>query len=170
MEWCEDNDITLNTRNKTKLLDEKNWQKLRDVQEIANLLMSKIGTNEFDDFNLFKDKVDTVLKENSIRLVAAEKNAILNAVSWYDENAAKVIKKVVKFPKDKLDTLLDHLGCTQEELPDFGYYPTGKAIEFITYEMSSDLRDAESIPLTDEIHRYFLAEVKPHVEESVDQS
>ena len=28
------------------------------------------------------------------------------------------------------------------------------------------MRDAESIPLTDKIHRYFLAEVKPHVEEA----
>ena len=31
---------------------------------------------------------------------------------------------------------------------------------------NSDLRDAESIPLEDEIHRYFLSEVKPHVEEA----
>ena len=28
------------------------------------------------------------------------------------------------------------------------------------------MRDSESVPLKDEIHRYFLAEVKPHVDEA----
>ena len=28
------------------------------------------------------------------------------------------------------------------------------------------MRDAESVPLNDEIHRYFHAEVKPHVKEA----
>lgn len=36
----------------------------------------------------------------------------------------------------------------------------------MTYEASSDLRDSESVPLGDKIHRYFLAEVRPHVEEA----
>ena len=98
------------------------------------------------------------------------KNAILNAVSWYDEQAEKVIKKTVKFKQDKLDELLNHLDCSIDDLPDYGYYPTGSTggqkNEFITYEPNSDLRDSESVPLNDEIHRYFLAEVKPHVEES----
>ena len=52
---------------------------------------------------------------------------------------------------------------------DFGYYkqPDGS---FLTYEHNSDLRDAESVPLGTEqgdvIYRYFLAEVKPHVDEA----
>ena len=37
---------------------------------------------------------------------------------------------------------------------------------YLTYEAATDLRDAESVPLKDSIHRYFLAEVKPHVEEA----
>ena len=49
---------------------------------------------------------------------------------------------------------------------DFGYYPTGKANEFIVYESSSDLRDAESIPFNKAIHEYFIEEVKPHVDEA----
>lgn len=166
VEWCEENDISLNTRNKTKLLDEKNWLKLRDLLETANLLMQAIGTDEFDDFNLFTEKVNAVLKEQKIKLTAAEKKSLLNTVSWYDENAAKIINKLVKLSGDKLDLLVEHLGCTPEDLPDFGYYPTGKKGEYLTYETNSDLRDAESIPLTDHIHRYFLAEVKPHVEEA----
>ena len=166
LEWCEDNDITVNAKAKAKLLDEKYWRKLRDILEAANLLMQEIGSDEFDDFNIFKNKVDAVLKAKKIKLAAAEKNAILNAVSWYDETADKVIKKVIKLSGDKLASLLEHLGCEQEHLADFGYYPSGKAGEYITYEPSSDLRDAESVPLDDEIHRYFLAEVKPHVDDA----
>ena len=55
-------------------------------------------------------------------------------MSWYDETAAKVIKKVVKLSEDKLSILLEHLGCTEEQLPDFGYYPTKKPGQYITYE------------------------------------
>ena len=166
IDWCEENDISLNAKAKTKLLDEKQWQKQRDILEVAELLTAEIGDEEFDDFNIFKVKVDAVLKEKKLKLAASHKNAILNAVSWYDENAEKVIKKTVKLSEDKLTTLLEHLGCKEEQLADFGYYPTEKVAEFITYESNSDLRDAESVPLSDEIHRYFLAEVKPHVEEA----
>jgi type I restriction enzyme M protein len=166
LEWCEDNDISVNARAKAKLFDEKYWQKLLDILDTAQLLMEEIGQEEFDDFNIFKAKVDAVLKENKLRLVAAQKNAILNAVSWYDEAAEKVVKRIVKLSGDNLTCLLEHLDCAEEQLSNFGYYRTEKAGEFITYEPNSDLRDAESVPLTDDIHRYFLAEVKPHVEEA----
>ena len=166
LEWCEDNDISINTKAKTKLLDEKYWQKLLAILEAANLLMREIGSNKFSDFNLFKDKVDAVLKAQKIKLSAPEKNTILNAVSWYDESAEKVVKKIVKLAGAKLDELLDHLGCSQDELADFGFYSSDKAGEFITYEPSSDLRDAESVPLAEGIHEYFLEEVKPHVDEA----
>ena len=166
LEWCEEKDVSVNAKAKTKLLDEKYWQKLRDILEAANLLMAEIGNAEFDDFNIFKDKVDEVLKAQKIKLSAPEKNVILNAVSWYAENAEKVVKKIIKLSGDKLATLLEHLDCTKDQLSDYGYYPTGNAGEFITFEPSSDLRDAESVPLNDQIHRYFLAEVKPHIEEA----
>ena len=166
LEWCEEKDIPVNAKAKTKLLDEKYWQKLRDILEAANLLMAEIGNSEFDDFNIFKDKVDEVLKAKKIKLSASEKNAILNAVSWYDESAVKVVKKVIKLSGDKLATLIEHLDCSQDQLPDYGYFPSGKASEYITYEPNSDLRDAESVLLNDEIHRYFFTEVKPHVEEA----
>jgi type I restriction enzyme M protein len=166
LEWCDDNDISINAKAKSKLLDEKYWQKLCAILEAANLLMREIGSNEFSDFNLFKDKVDAVLKAQKIKLSAPEKNAILNAVSWYDESSEKVVKKIVKLSGNKLDELLDHLGCSQEQLSDFGFYSSGKSGEYVTYEPSSDLRDSESVPLAQEIHEYFLLEVKPHVEEA----
>ncbi|MGB1428135.1 MAG: type I restriction-modification system subunit M [Cycloclasticus sp.] len=166
LDWCEDNDININAKAKSKLLDEKYWQKLLAILESANLLMREIGSDEFNDFNLFKDKVDAVVKSQKIKLSAPEKNTILNAVSWYFEGAEKVVKKTVKLSGSKLDELLDRLGCSQEQLADFGFYPSSKDGEYITYEPNSDLRDSESVPLAQEIHEYFLEEVKPHVEEA----
>ena len=114
----------------------------------------------------FKDIVDEVIKTQKLKLSASEKNAILNAVSWYDAEAEKVIKSTVKLTSDKLEKLLIHLNCTRFELADFGYFSTDKKGEYITYETESDLRDTENIPLKEDIHTYFLREVKPHVAEA----
>jgi len=176
LSWCENNDISLNAKAKAKLLDVKHWLALKALLETAQTLMADIGSNEFDDFNSFKTQVDKSLKAHAIKLSAPEKNAILNAVSWYDETAKKVVKKVVKLSGDKLNDLLDRYECEDADLPDFGYYPVpttegGKKGEFITYETNSDLRDTESVPLRKDgeqqsIYQYFLDEVKPHVDEA----
>lgn len=171
LNWCEESGINLNTKAKSKLLDVKNWQTNYEVYETAEWLMEEIGQSEFDDFNVFKDKIDTLLNEHNVDLSASERNSVLNAVSWYDESAAKVIKRLVKLSGDKLDELMERYGCTEARLPDFGFYPTDKKNEYITYEASSDLRDSESVSLLKDdepqsIHQYFLDEVKPHVEEA----
>lgn len=167
---AEEQGTTLNSRNKNKLLDLKNWQQGQSLHQTAQQLMQDIGTGEFNDFNQFRERVDNSLKQLGIRLAATQKKAILDAVSRYDEDAEKVIKKVEKLSGNKLNALLERLGCTAEQLPDFGYYPTEKLGEYLTYETNSDLRDSESIPLNyaneQAIHQYFLAEVKPHVDEA----
>lgn len=164
--WCEENGITLNTKAKTKLLNTATWVDLKTLVDTAYLLKQEVGASEYSDFNQFRKDVDAALKMHKIKLSAPEKKSILNAVSWYDETAEKVIKKVAKLTGSKLDELLDHYECEVEDLPDFGYYPTGKANEFTTYESNSDLRDSESVPLKQSIYQYFLDEVKPHVEEA----
>lgn len=166
LQWCEDNEISLNAKAKTKLLAEKTWQTQLNILQVAKMLMQAIGEEEYGDFNKFKDLVDAELKAQKVKLSATEKKAILNAVSWYDQTAEKVIAKTVKLNSDKLNALLDHLGCIEADLPDYGYYPSGKKGEFITYDSNTDLRDSESIPLNQAIHDYFLAEVKPHVDEA----
>ena len=166
LEWCEKEDINLNAKQKKSLISQELWKKHEMYLSVANTLKEKIGTDEYDDFNIFKIKVDEVIKKEKIKLSAGEKNQILNAISWYDESAVKVVKKVSKISADKLETLLEHLGCEKSALGDFGYYPTGKKDEYVEYETESDIRDSENIPLKDNIHRYFLAEVKPHVEEA----
>ena len=170
LKWCEDNELNLNAKNCKKLLSMDIWQKGRNLVQVATALMETIGSDMSSDYNQFKALVDKTLKEIKTTLPkkwsASDKNAILNAMSWYDETAEKVVRKTLKLKGDKLDALLHHLSCTEDQLADFGFYATDKAGEFITYEPSSDLRDSETVPLNDEIHGYFLKEVKTHVDEA----
>ena len=166
LDWCEKNGLNLNAKRRKDLTSKSKWQKQKDIFDTAVLLWQKIGEEEYIDFNVFTAKVDEILKAEKIKLSASEKNQIYNVVSWYDESAAKVIKKKEKLKGDKLDKLLNHLGCSVEQLPDFGYYPTDKSDEYIIYESQTDLRDSENIPLEETIHDYFLREVKPHVSEA----
>jgi len=170
LKWCEDNELELNTKSRKKLLDIKTWEKHLNLVQVATSLMQAIGEKEYSDFNIFKNDVDEQLKAQKITLSGPDNKAILNAVSWYDESAEKVIKKIEKLSGDKLDALLEKLGCKETELGDYGYYAHDKTAnkkgEYITYEPNTDLRDNESIPLKDNIYRYFLAEVKPHVSEA----
>jgi len=166
LNWCEAQELGLNAKNRKKLLSLDTWNKQRQQLRAAQTLMNALGQQESRDFNQFKLDVDAALKAQGVKLSASDKKAILDAVSWYDETAVKVIKKKVKLSGDKLDALLSHLACREDELADFGFYATDQARECITYEPCSDLRDSESVPLNDAIHRYFLAEVKPHVPEA----
>lgn len=166
LDWCEKNDLDLNSKKRKALTAPTTWQKQKDILDVAYQLLEAIGSDEFNDYNIFTNKVDKILKDKKIKLSASEKNQILAAVSWYDENAEKVIKKKQKLSGDKLDQLLHHIDCTLDELPDYGYYPSGNKDEYIIYDNQTDLRDSESVPLTEDIHAYFLREVKPHVEEA----
>lgn len=166
LNWCDEQELELNAKARKKVFDDKLWQKHRAIYLAAEQLLNAMGSEQSDDFNAFKKQVDAALKELGIKLGAPEKKAILNAVSWYNEQAEKVINKVVKLDGDKLKTLLQHLGTTEDNLPLYGYYPTEKAGQFITYDHSTDLRDAESIPLKQSIQDYFIQEVQPHVTEA----
>ncbi len=166
LDWCEKQEISLNAKAKSKLFDIKHWASLKTLFESAQAIMTKVGEAESSDFNIFKDQFDQAVKDLNLKLSASEKNSILNAVSWYDETAEKVVKKVVKLNAEKLADLLEHLGCEESDLTDFGYFATGKKGEYITYESNADIRDSESVPLNQHIHQYFLDEVKPHVDEA----
>ncbi len=166
LDWCDKNELNLNAKQGKALTSAATWQKQLDLMNTATALMKKIGKDEYSDFNIFKDKVDEALKAVESKLSASEKNILLNAVSWYDADAEIVVKSKVKLTGDKLDKLLSHLDCKEEELPDYGYYPASVKGEYLEYETESDLRDTEIVPLKENIYEYFLREVKPHVAES----
>ena len=169
IDWCEKNELNLNAKQSKTLVSEALWTKHLNLLNAATELMKAIGTEEFNDFNLFKTKVDAACKDKAFlvsNITTTEKNAILNAVSWYDATAEKVIKGTTKLTGDKLKQLLEHLDCTEEQLANHGYFATNKKGEYLEYETESDLRDTENVPLKENIYNYFLREVKPHVDEA----
>ncbi|MCL1670780.1 type I restriction-modification system subunit M [Elizabethkingia ursingii] len=165
-DYIDKEELNINTKQQTAFLKKETWLKQKELHQTAAKLMEVLGTEIYTNFNLFTGKVDEVLKKNKTKLSATEKKQILDAVSWYDEEADKVIKKTEKLNSQKLADLLDYLGCEEKDLSYYGYFPTDKKGEYILYETESDLRDSESIPLKDNIQEYFLKEVKPYVEES----
>lgn len=165
-EYLDKNSIELNAKQLKSLLSKELWAKHRLLFNTAKKLQEKVGVELYDDFNLFKADAEKALKDEKIKLSAAELNSILNALSWYDEQAQKVIKKVSKISGEKKEKLLAHLTCKENELAHFGYFATGKKDEFVEYESETELRDSETIPLHVNIQAYFLQEVKPHVEEA----
>lgn len=156
----------LNKKQLQRLLDAETWKKPYNLYLAATKLWKQMGDRVYMDFNAFSEELDKQAKALDLSLSAAEKKAILNAVSVYDSAAEKVIRKIEKLSGDKLDQLLDYLGCKKAQLPEFGYYPTSRKDEYITYEAESDLRDTEQVPLRESIYDYFVREVKPHVEEA----
>jgi len=165
-EWCEKNELNLNAKQSKTLVSEALWTKQLELLNTATELMQAIGNDEYNDFNVFKEKVEEVLKAKKVKLSSSEKNAILNAVSWYDASAEKVIKGNTKLTGDKLEQLLEHLDCKENELANHGYFITDKKGEYLEYETESDLRDTENVPIKENIYAYFLREVKPHVAEA----
>src|SRR5690606_21786274 len=120
-----------------KLTKKETWKKHQNYISLAKILEVHFGDKVFNDFNAFEKEVGQVIKSEKLEVSASDKKAILNAVSWYDADAEKVIKKKEKLSGDKLHQLLQYLGCEEKDLADFGYFPTDKKGEFITYETES---------------------------------
>ncbi len=163
---AEKQDLNINAKQLSAFLKRDGWEKQDALFQTAVRLMEVLGTEVYTNFNVFVSKVDEVLKGDKTKLSASEKKQILDTVSWYDEEADKVVKKTEKLNDQKLADLLDYLGCEESDLPYYGYSATGKKGEYIVYETESDLRDSESISLKENIQDYFLREVKPYVDES----
>jgi type I restriction enzyme M protein len=140
-------------KKKRKLLDAKTWERDGNLVEVATKLRTDLGDKLFEDYNIFRDSVDSALKKDAIKLPAADLKHILKAVSWRVETAPPVIAKVHKASKAKVDPL-------------HGLYETrvdGK-IAIVEYEPDSELRDTEQVPLLEEggIEAFIRREVLPY--------
>lgn len=176
-EYIDKEELAISPKNRKDLLSVKTWETQRDLMRSAERLMGHIGGDLYLDFNQFAIMLDGALKKLDIKLSSSEKNQVLNAISWRDESAAKVVKKLHKLKGDKLNELLESLGTVQEHLQDYGFWATGVKGEWVEYESDSELRDNENVPLNyaltpspsptgrgeQKIHAYFVREVRPHV-------
>lgn len=143
----------LSDKVKKRLLDQGTWKRDSALLQIGQHLRETLGEEVFDDHNVFLQSVDAAIRRRNVKLSAGDLKQIIGAVSWRDESAAPVIKKVHKPGKAKADPLR-------------GLYDVkvdGKAV-VVEYEPDSELRDFEQIPLLEEggIEAFIRREVLPY--------
>lgn len=137
---------------KKRLLKSASWERDKQLVDLAPLLLKEIGTEIFNDHNLFRDALDDALNQLDVKLPAASKKAICAATSWRSEDSPPVIKKIHK--------------KGAQAAPLRGRYAAtidGKSV-VVEYEPDSDLRETEQIPLQEEggIEAFLEREVMPH--------
>jgi type I restriction enzyme M protein len=139
-------------KKKKKLLDPKTWERDGRFVEFATMLRSALGDRVFEDFNVFRRRVDGAVTK-ALKLSTAEVNQVLRAVSWRVEGAAPVILREHKPGKMKADPLHGLYEATIN----------GKTM-VVEYEPDADLRDTEQIPLLEEggIEAFICREVLPY--------
>ncbi len=94
------NEIKPNAANKKKLFSQEFWKAQLTLLNNAKKLQEEIGTKQFDDFNEFKILLTKTIKELKLNLDTKAQKLIFDAISWKNEDAERVIKKV----EDKIIT------------------------------------------------------------------
>ena len=132
-------------KKKKRLLDPAIWAHDAGLVETATALRQELGGDLFEDYNIFRDRVDDALKQLDLRLSAAELKLILRAVSWRVETAPPVIAKTHKPGKAKSDPLHGFYPLAAPGGEGRGEVARSKQL-IVEYEPDSDLRDTEQVP------------------------
>ncbi|MCF3651775.1 type I restriction-modification system subunit M [Synoicihabitans lomoniglobus] len=148
-------------KTKKKLLDADTWKRDAGLVETAEKLRDALGDGLFEDHNVFLEEVDVALKQLGQKLTASDRKTIISAVSWRDEPAPPVIKKVHKPSKAEPDPLRGFYPVGASLADARSVLPSGSVVE---YEPDSELRDYEQIPLLEEggIEAFIRREVLPY--------
>ena len=144
---------SLSDKKKKKLLNLDTWKRDAMLVDTALRLREVLGDGLFEDHNDFVGQFEAALARLDVKLSAADRKAIVNAVSWRVEQAPPVIRKHHKPGKVRPDPLR-------------GLYPVqidGKPW-VVEYEPDSELRDHEQIPLLEAggIEAFIRREVLPY--------
>ncbi|MEZ8890184.1 N-6 DNA methylase [Vibrio sp. 10N.247.311.14] len=146
------------------VLDSKVWLFQKSLMEKAQQLQAEIGQSlggkvqQSDDFNQFELTLKGALKATEIKLDAKEKKQFIDAVTWKNQDAERVVKKIIKEQSQPLYGAFEYVGDVKGLV--------GKVVE---YQQDGDLRDNENVPLdpsistSELIETYFNKEVAPHV-------
>ncbi|HCG8475998.1 TPA: SAM-dependent DNA methyltransferase [Vibrio parahaemolyticus] len=139
------------------VLDSKLWLNQKALMDAAKALQIAVGDSlggkaqQSDDFNQFELTLKGAFKATGIKFDAKQKKQFIDSVTWKNQDAEPVIKKVLK----------------EEAQPLYGAFDyKGKVVEF---QQDGDLRDNENVPLDPSvststlIESYFKREVQPHV-------
>ncbi|MFI8418408.1 type I restriction-modification system subunit M [Serratia sp. NPDC078593] len=139
------------------VLGSKLWLSQKALMDDAKALQVAVGdklggkAQQSDDFNQFELTLKGAFKATGIKFDARQKKQFTDAITWKNQDAEPVIKKVLKEAAQPLYGAFDY---------------QGKVVEF---QQDGDLRDNENVPLDPSvststlIESYFKREVQPHV-------
>ncbi len=126
-------------KKKKKLLDASTWADDARLVATANSLRQELGGDVFEDYNLFRDRVDDALKKFALKLSASDLKTILRAVSWRVETAPPVVARKQKLkPGEKITEEEKFHGWSELRTPHSAFR--------VQFEPDPDLRDTEQIP------------------------
>ena len=160
-EYLNENEIKMTDKKLAKLVSAKAWADRRTLQNAAKALMKAVGTEVFMDYNIFSEKVTSAAKALKLDVKGATLNGIARAMSVTDPEAAPVIKKEHTVRSKDVEALETVFGINPKLLADYGYTREGYC--YVEYEVDSELRDTEKIPVKESIYEYFQREVRPYV-------
>ncbi len=89
-------EIKLKASDKKNLLSQEFWKAQLEVKNEATKLMNAIGSEQYDDFNTFSVLFTDTIKDKKLKLDNKAQKAVLNAITWKNEDAEPVIKKTEK--------------------------------------------------------------------------
>jgi type I restriction enzyme M protein len=140
-------------KKKKRLLNEDTWRRDGSLVDTATRLRQELGSDLFEDHNIFQKEVTAALSRLNVKLSATDRKAIVQAVSWRVRDAPPVIKKIHKAGSVQADPLR---GLYEAEV-------NGKSC-VVEFEPDSELRDFEQVPLQEPggIGSFIRREVLPY--------
>ena len=164
-EYLQSNDIKLTDKKLKELIDPNKWKSRRTLSEAAEKLCQAIGTETFIDYSLFTERLESACDKLGLNLSKTDLKTIARAMSETDPEATPVVDKIVKLKSKDIETLLNTYEVSEDQLPYYGYYPSGKGL-YVHYESDTSLSDKEDVPVSEKILAYFKREVEPYVSDA----
>ena len=123
------------------------------LANIAERVAKKLGVGPHMNFNIVMDAIEEDAEKHGVKLTAKRKKLLQTALAKRNEEAEPVLKKVHKPGKAEPDPIRGRYNS-----------PVGDKKLVIEYEVDSELRDTEQIPLMEEdgIEAFIRREVLPH--------
>ncbi|MET8352669.1 class I SAM-dependent DNA methyltransferase [Micromonospora sp. NPDC005206] len=136
-----------------RLLDEKRWARDKRLHALGERLAEELGAEVFDDHNEFASGVNAALTGWGEKLGTADRKTLLRGLSWRDEQAPPVVKKVSKGVKAIPDPLHGKFEVEVEGKP-----------TVMEYEADPELLDFEQVPLLEPggVAAFIAREVTPY--------
>lgn len=149
-----------------------------ELFDALNEIENVFGSEPYYDWNSVWEQVQSIVKSlpedcegwSKGARGTAQKKAFRDAFTETDEDAEPVINKVHKTLTLNIKSLFpvqgtDEHGTYEEQLALLGLYPqqAKDKTQYLEYEADSKLKDAENIPLTQDVLGYVKREVTPYV-------